>query len=529
MRTSGDRRVCPGPWPALRLALSLIGLAPSVRLAAQTIDTIVVVRHNVYDRKRNAPKAVAAAGNALHIRTQAWVVRRALLVRVGDRYDSTKVAESERALRALGIFRAVSIDTLRLEGRLALRVETDDAWSTIPDFDYASVAGDVLWAVAFTEANLIGTGTALTGRYEKTPDRHSISVSYSSTGVFGRRTVLSTQYKAISDGRSGTWSLGVPFYETVAPRSLSTDGAAARERVLRFRDGVLADSLEHRELRVGLSGGVALATTASSYARLWFGAAWRREDFAPAATVPFPRSQFATVGTGIELKRVRFQVLENLNSFARKEDIDLSQQLRLGVWAAPRAWGYESGRAGVGPEVSGQLGAIWSGGFAVLRGQAAGVLTSAGADSGRVIASATVVSQNLPRQSLILHVEGGVLRGPKPGDEFDLWRDSKGPRLFGAHAFTGTRMVWLAAEDRLVVKDEVWGLFGVGLAPFLDYGGAWYADEPTRIGGDAGLALRLGPTRLTITDVGQFALGYRFGKGFSGRHWAFTAAGNIAY
>ena len=155
MRTSGDRRVCPGPWPALRLALSLIGLAPSVRLAAQTIDTIVVVRHNVYDRKRNAPKAVAAAGNALHIRTQAWVVRRALLVRVGDRYDSTKVAESERALRALGIFRAVSIDTLRLEGRLALRVETDDAWSTIPDFDYASVAGDVLWAVAFTEANLI--------------------------------------------------------------------------------------------------------------------------------------------------------------------------------------------------------------------------------------------------------------------------------------------------------------------------------------------------------------------------------------
>jgi hypothetical protein len=81
----------------------------------------------------------------------------------------------------------------------------------------------------------------------------------------------------------------------------------------------------------------------------------------------------------------------------------------------------------------------------------------------------------------------------------------------------------------VVVKDEVWGLFGVGLAPYVDYGGAWYADEPTRLGGDAGLALRLGPTRLTITDVGQFALGYRFGKGFTGRHWAFTATGNILY
>ena len=517
------------PARARVLALTLLGVCPSAPLAAQTIDTIVVVRHNVYDRKQNAPRVVAGVGNALHITTHAWVVRRALLIKPGDAYDSAKVAESERALRGLTIFRAVRIDTVHVDGRLALRVETDDAWSTIPDFDYASVAGDVMWAAAFTEANLMGTGTALTGRYEKTPDRHSLSVGYTSTGVLGRRTAFSGQYKTISDGRSGNWSVGVPFYETVAPRSLTTDGTAAKERVLRFRDGVLADSLQHRELRLGLSGGVALGATPVSYARLWFGAAWRREDFALASTLPFPRSRFGTVGAGIEMKRVRFQVLENFNSFARQEDVDLSQKLRLGLWAAPRAWGYGPGRAGVGPEVSGQLSSIWHGGFAVLRAQAGGVLTGAGVDSGRVIGSVTVASQNLPRQSLILHLEGGMLRGPKAGDEFDLWRDNKGPRLFGAHAFTATRMMWIALEDRVVVKDEVWGLFGVGLAPFLDYGGAWYPDEPARLGGNVGLALRLGPTRLTITDVGQFALGYRFGKGFSGRHWAFTAAGNIAY
>jgi hypothetical protein len=529
MLASRERGVRSGPAPARVLALTLLGVCPSARLAAQVIDTIVVVRHNVYDRKRDAPKVVAGAGNALHITTHAWVVRRALLVRPGDSYDSAKVAESERALRALSIFRAVRIDTVHVDGRLALRVETDDAWSTIPDFDYASVAGDVMWAAAFTEANVLGTGTALTGRYEKTPDRHSLSVGYTSTGVLGRRTAFSGQYKTISDGRSGNWSVGVPFYETVAPRSLTTDGTAAKERVLRFRDGVLADSLQHRELRFGLSGGVALRATPASYARLWFGAAWRREDFALASTLPFPRSRFGTVGAGIEMKRVRFQVLENFNSFARQEDVDLSQKLRLGLWAAPRAWGYGPGQAGVGPEVSGQLSGIWHGGFAVLRGQATGVLTGVGVDSGRVIGSVTVASQNLPRQSLILHVEGGMLRGPKPGDEFDLWRDNKGPRLFGAHAFTGTRMVWIALEDRVVVKDEVWGLFGVGLAPFFDYGGAWYANQAARLGGDVGLALRLGPTRLTITDVGQFALGYRFGEGFRGGHWAFTAAGNIAY
>ncbi|HVH68384.1 MAG TPA: hypothetical protein VM716_10985 [Gemmatimonadales bacterium] len=513
------------------IAVALLAVCAAARLAAQTIDTIVVVRHNVYDRKRDAPKVVAGVGNALHITTQAWVVRRTLLIKRGDAYDSAKVAESERALRALTIFRSVRIDTVRVpDGRLALRVETDDAWSTIPDFDYSSVAGDVLWAVAFTEANLLGTGTSLTGRYEKTPDRHSVSVGYSSTGILGHRTMIAGEYKSISDGDSGSWSVGVPFYETVAPRSLVTNGIATKARVLQFQDGVLRDSVQHRELQLGLSGGVALKTSRVSYTRLWFDAVWRREDFDSASAVPFPRSQFGTVGAGIELKQVRFQVLENFNAFAHQEDVDLSQILRLGVWVAPRAWGYKSDSAGVGPELSAQLSTIWRDGFAVARGQVDGVVTGAGAlDSGRVFGSVTLASQNLARQTLILHLEGGALKHPRPGDEFDLWRDSKGPRLFGAHAFTGTREAWVALEDRVVLKDEVWGLFGVGVAPYFDYGGAWWDYEPTRLGGDAGLALRLGPTRLTITDVGQFALGYRFGKGFTGRHWAFTATGNILY
>src|SRR5205807_2520072 len=331
---------------ALRLAPTLLAVCPAA-LAAQTIDTILVVRHNVYDRKRDAPKVVASVGNALHITTLGWVVRHALLIKRGDTYDSAKVAESERALRALTIFRAVSIDTERVDG--------------------------------------------------------------------GRRTALAGQYKAISDGDSGSWSLGVPFYETVAPRSLVTNGAAGKERVLQFRDGVLADSVQHRLLLFGLSGGVALRATRASYARLWFSASWRREDFALATTVPFPRSQFGTVGAGMELKQVRFQVLENFNAFAHQEDVDLSQILRLGVWAAPRAWGYKPDSAGVGPEASGQLSAIWHNGFAVVRGQADGVLTGAGVDSGRVFGSMTVASQNLARQTLIFHLEGGALRGPKPG------------------------------------------------------------------------------------------------------------------
>jgi len=136
-----------------------------------------------------------------------------------------------------------------------------------------------------------------------------------------------------------------------------------------------------------------------------------------------------------------------------------------------------------------------------------------GLDSTRTRGRLTIVSQNLPRQTLIAHLEGGRLQRPKPGAEFDLWFDQRGPRLFGAHAFTGTRMAWLAFEDRILVADDLWGMVGLGLAPFLDYGGAWYADEPARLGGDAGLALRFGPTRAVRGDAGELAVGYRFGIG----------------
>ena len=66
---------------------------------AQTIDTIVVESANVFD---DADRNFAARwANALHITTSPWVIRRAILERPGEPYDSARAAESARNLRAL--------------------------------------------------------------------------------------------------------------------------------------------------------------------------------------------------------------------------------------------------------------------------------------------------------------------------------------------------------------------------------------------------------------------------------------------
>src|SRR5207247_11001843 len=166
-------------------------------------------------------------------------------------------------------------------------------------------------------------------------------------------------------------------------------------------------------LRFGLTAGFAPRVTTEDYVRLWLAGQWRRETFDSVGTTAFPRSVFGTVGLGMDGGHVRFQVLERFNSYARREDVDISQLLHIGVWAAPRAWGYPSGRAGVGPELSAQLAAPWRRGFAVLRAAANGVLTAGAPDSGRVAGAFTVAGQNRPRQRLDFPRAGAPLpRGP---------------------------------------------------------------------------------------------------------------------
>jgi hypothetical protein len=524
-----------GRWR--RLAVGVVvglwwgGAAPGSGLSAQTgthgdptIDTVIVVSHNVFDPPGGTPRFVATLGNALHITTHPGVIRRLLLVDAGSTLDSARLVESARALRELGVFRTVALDTLRMGDRLALKVETADGWSTSPQLNFSSTAGSTTWSTAMVERNFLGTATFVSLAYGKNPDRSSFDVQFASPGLLIRRAPLVVAYSDLSDGRLGAWSYGVPFYRVDARWSLVTWGEAASHRVLDFFDGAVSDSTERRTLQLGVQGGITLHATTTSYVRAWAGAAWRREDFAPETSATFAYSQFATVGAGIEAARVRYGVFEHLNGFARREDVDVSSLVAGGFWLAPRAWGYPAARAGVGPTMRAQVGAVWPSGLARLGVAAQGVVGGAGVDSGTAYAVFDVASTRLRGQAMLLHVEGRALRNPRPGAALDPWATQNGPRGFAAHAFSGTRLFYAMLEDRVLIADELWGILGLGAAPYVEYGGAWYAGvEPARLGGDAGMALRLGSPRSTRGDVAELDIAWRWGEGFPrGKPWALT-------
>ena len=493
--------------------VALLTAQPLNRLTAQsdshpqTIDTIIIVNGNVFDQEDAAPDWVARLANGLHMRTRQWVIRRRLLVNRGDPFDRARVEETERSLRTLGVFRSVRVDTVRQPGgKLAVQAVTSDGWSTQPQASFTSVGGDKTWDVGLIERNFLGTATELALIYGHNPDRSRLDFDFINPHFFGRRTSLILRYSDLSDGHHGEWHFGVPFHETSARHSLETYGEAATERVLQFRDGARLDSSSHHLFRVGMTGGVALHATSHQYTRLWGGWEWRREDFVDFGTAPVPYSVFSAFRAGAEIGVVRFRVLEHFNSYARREDVDLSPTLRIGLVV----------QSGVGYELSGQTSAVWRRGFALLRADANGV------DTTRTVLQLTVVSQNVRRHTLIAHAEGGLVTHPKPGREFDPWLVLCGPRLFGVHDFTGTRTTWFVLEDRILLADDILGLMAAGIAPFLDYGGAWYGDERARQGGDVGLSLRFGPTRAVRGEAAEMAFGYRFGDGVKGKRWAFT-------
>jgi outer membrane protein assembly factor BamA len=146
------------------------------------IRGVQLQRRDIFDP--NEKSWFARMANRLHFQTRPAVIRRELLFQVGQPYDSALVAESERNLRALGIFRKVQIDSVRTPTGLMLRVLTKDGWSTQADWRFRSTGGEVAFTIGLVESNLLGTASTAAIRYRNDPDRSSVALSFRRPRLF---------------------------------------------------------------------------------------------------------------------------------------------------------------------------------------------------------------------------------------------------------------------------------------------------------------------------------------------------------
>jgi hypothetical protein len=512
------------PLPLFAQAADSAGAAPA---DSSIVRGVVIERRDIFDPEETG--FIARLGNALHFETRLATIRRELLFRSGEPYDSARVAESERNLRALGIFRKVSIDSVRTDSGLVMRVLTKDGWSTKADWRFRSAGGDVEFTIGLVEDNLLGTASSAAVRYRKTTDRTSVTLGFRRPRLFAGRVGLALAYEDRSDGRLEAAALEQPFYSLTSRTGFRVEAEDHNERVLRFFEGEpeASDTLQRRYTLVRATAARAVRASSEGYLRLGVQAQVRRDDFVPEGqTDAFENTVTGAFGPYLIWNRASFLVTSGVAGFAREEDVDLGLTVRAGVMLAPSAFGYDAD--GVAPLVIARMGGQLPGGFGYLEGLAGGLYTREGLDSGSVQLAGTAVLKPRPDQVAILHLEGGWLENPLPGSEFDLGLSS-GPRAFGSHAFTGDRSFFGTAEYRLTLANDFLGQVGIGVAGFVDHGGAWYAGSRRRTGWDAGIGLRLGASRSSDTDALRFDLARRFANDVERGGWVIVVGKGFVF
>ena len=508
-------------WPAvlrvlrvLPLLLLIPGTAWTQEPARARVRGVVLQRDAVFDsvESRHWPWRLA---NALHVETRPNVIRRELLIDVGDRYDSALVAESERNLRALGIFRDVRIERIDTDTGIVMVVRTADAWTTTIGVSVATSGSQSVIDLSLQEGNLLGTRTVAQLAYRNDPDRSSIAAAFDTPRAIADRIGIGASITDRSDGSGGSGSLRLPFLSLSSRTGGSVTGSVFEGRVLQFRDGVIADSLFREFALVRGDGAIALTAGPRGFVRLGFVAQMMRDDLVPFEdrNGVVPRTRRAAAGPYLAVRRPRYIRAYNIERLERVEDIDLGAFASLTLLAAPAAWGYD--RNGIGGSLGAGIALQFPGGFSRSAIRASALQTHEGTDSATVEGATTIVAQRGQRHLVVFHGSGGGQRNAVPGREFDIGLGA-GLRAFPAHAFTGNRYFVLASEYRYLFFPRLFGIFGVGAAVFAGHAGAWDTGTPQRTGTELGVGLRVASIREAGT-IWRLDLSRRLaGSGFAG-------------
>ena len=523
-----------GAPAALVVAIALAaGTAPSAAAQssgeARRVSAIQIERGDIFTRAEADRSFLARIANSIHTITHHRVIRNEILLKEGEAWDPVLAAETERNLRALGVFRSVKVDSVRTAAGLVARIRTRDGWSTSADLSYKSSGGDVSWGASVYERNLLGTVTRVGLGYRDTPDRTSWFAEFSQPRLFAGRVGLAAIWQERSDGRVVAASLGQPFFALSSPRAWALIADNREERIYQYFEGesTARDTLERRYALGRMDFGTALRASKYGYTRAGVFVQVRRDDYAAfAAADTLGHTVSGAVGSLFEWRHARYIKTRGFEGAGLDEDLDLSRVTRAGLALTPEAFGYSEN--GVVPSVAGRIGGTLGRASGWAEVLAHGRFTEHGLDSGRVRVALTGFSPIGSNQSFLIHAEHGWLENPAPGTEFDLGF-ATGPRSFGIHAFSGDRAVYATTEYRWFPIRDLVGLVNIGFAGFADFGGAWYDGSTRRTGWDAGLGVRVGASRSSDSRALRLDLGRRGGDAERAQGWILSIGTGLTF
>lgn len=513
------------------------GAQEPVPAATGSVAGAVFERRNVFDLTIPEDDVWAFRwANRLHLVTQERVLRRELLMHVGEPYDALLALETERNLRSLGFIRHAEVTPRpRPDGSVDVAVRTQDSWTLSPRFSFGTEGGQSNVVYGVSEGNLLGMGkqasffNARSGGHRRTEAR------------YGDPRFLRTEARMLAHfadtDRGGEYGLRMarPFYAHDSRWSAETSWARVAQDEALYASGATASEFLHDYRAARGLAAARVFHRADTVHRLGAGWRWEKSHFSrQTATVGnLPADREMTGPTAayalIEPKYIKAVDMDRVRVV---EDFNLGWELGVEGGPLPRALGSDRDRWAMSASLQKGL-SLGPDRFALVQ-----TVADSRAIDGRLDNGVLTGSMNLfwrtPyrfRQTLVAHAEYTATKNLDGERQLNLGGDT-GLRGYKNNAFQGARTAIVNLEDRLFFDVNLLRLVHVGAVGFIDAGSAIPQNNPfgrTSWKTDLGAGLRLSSSRSSSGGVLRIDVAYALNGGPGGSRWVVTLKGGQAF
>lgn len=489
-------------------------------LEGRIIRSIEIILNDVFEGENLSGPYQAV--NSIKANTRREVIARELRFAEGEPYKEFTVRESARQLRTLRflenpMIRGYPVD----DDGVKLVVTAKDTWTLIPQVSLIKTSGKSGQSVGLQESNLLGFGKRVEVLQRDEDGRQSLETVWDDPRFLGTYNRLLAGYFDRSDGERSVFLFNRPFLSFLDDYSWTVSNDYSNGIGRLFEDG--DEDYIFRRRSIDFIAQYIIARGKPDAKRTRYSMALRilDDEFLQASAQDFedvdldpadvsndparlaPDRRFVGPEIGFETIQPQFITMNYIDRFDRYEDYNLGSEQSLGFFFAPTALGSNdnalivNGNSSRGVQFSPTSFLRAEAGFGTrLRDQESeNTLLRGEVKFFNVLGSTYIRDVFFGRHTLATQMFLDYGNNLDPDRQFVLGGD-EGVRGYKARAFTGDKRYSINLEDRVHLADNVLKVISLGVAGFLDIGGA--TSEPLgamfsdRSYSNLGVGLRIG-------------------------------------
>lgn len=454
---------------------------------------------NVFDQENL--DSIQTLGNKIKFQTRRTFIKRELLFKKGEDLNSHLLEESARNLRNLGFLRDVKITHTIIDKCAEVKVEAQDTWTLYPNLFLESGGGANQALAGFEEGNFLGFGQRLQVIAGKDDGRKKIQGSFQDRHFFGTNQQTNLGHFSRSDGNYSTMQIYSPFrsLEQEFAWEAYVNNSSLVGRLFEDGDDRFIFRQKHQNIR--FSYAQAQLPNNLQANRITLGYEFLNDQFLSATDSDFSDIDIDPTNVSRDPKFLAnnrrfsgpFLVYQNIQAdyislsyidrFERTQDFNLGYDLKAKSWFALDAFGSNFKNNNNSWLINSSLAK----GFkfsqtSFIRSQfgASTRLTDSEIEDSRFWFDNKYFNVFDSQQSLGLNLGLHTFAGSllidyatdlDPDFEYSAGAIS-GLRGYNDHAFNGNNRLILNLEDRFQFVENLYRTVSLGMAVFVDIGGA---------------------------------------------------------